>query len=263
MGNWSWDFGDGNTSTLQHPSHMYSQPGEYQVSLVVHNEFGCGDDITRLNYITVLAPDAAFTGDSLLACGPPLTVNFTPVTTSGQHTWEFGDGLSSNNPQPSHNYQQFGNFSITHIVTDAKGCKDTALRNNYINIGVNTLSAYSSDSSLCVGDSVYFFTNASRASQVTWSFGTGDSSTLLNPGYRYTQPGVYNVDIYITDPSGCDVSTSIPIEVFLRPTINFGIVDTNVSCSAPFTVNSPIRLPMAFHPQLEFWRYRLVDASIS
>ena len=236
MAQWSWDFGDGNTSTLQHPTHVYTQPGDYQVSLVVQNQYGCGDDFTRLNYITVMAPDAQFTGDPLLACGPPLGVNFTPVSTAGQHQWLFGDGQSGNVAQPGHSYQQYGNFSVTHIVTDGNGCRDTLIRNNYVNIGINTLSAYASDSTLCANDSVFFFTNASQSSEVIWSFGNGDSSTLLNPGYKYTQPGSYMVDVSITDPSGCDVALSVPIVVFPKPTVNFSVVDTTLSCNTPFTV---------------------------
>ena len=233
---WSWDFGDGNSSQQPHPTHVYDEPGTYQVSLVVQNQYGCGDDLTRSGYITVMAPDAGFTADPRLACGPPLEVNFSPTTPAGTHSWAFGNGQSSSNAQPTHTYQQVGNFTVRHIVTDSHGCRDTALRHQYINIGVNTLNVYASDSTLCQNDSVYFFTNATPASQVVWSFGNGDSSTLRNPGYRYTQPGTYQVQAFITDPSGCDINLSIPIEVFAYPTVDFGVADTNLSCELPFAV---------------------------
>jgi PKD repeat protein len=40
---WKWDFGDGQTSNLQHPSHSYAAPGNYNVSLIVTNMGGCAD----------------------------------------------------------------------------------------------------------------------------------------------------------------------------------------------------------------------------
>lgn len=54
---WSWTFGDGGTSTLQNPSHVYATAGTYTVTLVATNSCG-SDDFTRTNYITVTDPPA-------------------------------------------------------------------------------------------------------------------------------------------------------------------------------------------------------------
>ncbi|MEM9983646.1 MAG: PKD domain-containing protein, partial [Bacteroidota bacterium] len=234
---WDWDFGDGSVSNLPNPIHSYQTPGVYQVSLVVRTEHGCADDLTINGFITVNAPNAEFQGDTLLACGPPLPVTFTPSEPNGQHVWLFGDGGSSNQAQAQHTYQQFGNFSVSHVVIDGNGCRDTVRKQNYINIGINTLSIEANDSSLCEGDSVFFVTNASPLSQVTWSFGNGDSSQQLNPGYRYLTPGSFDVEAYVIDPGGCDITLSIPITVFPKPQIDFGVADTNLGCSLPFAVD--------------------------
>lgn len=53
---WSWIFGDGTTSTLQNPTHIYANPGVYNVSLSVENEYGNDEEI-KLNYIIVLNPN--------------------------------------------------------------------------------------------------------------------------------------------------------------------------------------------------------------
>ena len=232
---WFWDFGDGDTSRQQNPIHAYDQPGVYQVSLVVRNQYGCSDNLQKPGYIQVISPDASFFADQRLGCGPPLEVAFFPSNPVGQHFWDFGDGQTSTQPQPTHQYQQFGNFTVQHVVTQG-GCSDTATRVNYVNLGVNTVRVWASDSTLCEGDSLRFYTNAPSSSQIVWHFGNGDSSLQRNPSYRYLQPGFYQVRAEITDPNGCDFSLPIPIRVHPRPHVDFGLTDTNVSCQLPFQV---------------------------
>lgn len=234
---WKWDFGDGTISNQQHPTHSYPSPGVYQVSLVVRNQHQCGDDLILSNYITVSAPDADFTADPKLACGPPLTVNFTSQTSSGQHQWDFGNGHTSNQVDPSHAYQHFGSFTVRHIVADSLGCRDTVTKPQLINIGVNTLSIEADDSTLCEGDSIYFTTNAAANSTVVWDFGNGDSAAGHHPGYRYLTPGNYTATAHISDVSGCSVTLTLPIAVYDRPEVDFGVADTNIGCAVPFAVD--------------------------
>lgn len=234
---WKWDFGDGTVSNQQHPVHHYTDPGVYQVSLVVRNQHGCSDDLIQTNYLTVSAPDADFTADPKLACGPPLLVNFTSNTSSGQHSWSFGDGQTSTQINPAHPYQNFGSFTVSHIVEDTLGCRDTATKQQLINIGINTLSISADDSTICEGDSIYFFTNAASNSSVIWDFGNGDSAFTLNPGYRYLTPGTFTATAQISDVSGCSVTLTLPITVYDRPSVDFGVADTNLGCAVPFVVD--------------------------
>ncbi|MBN4062246.1 PKD domain-containing protein, partial [Bacteroidales bacterium AH-315-I05] len=44
---WNWDFGDGNSDTIQNPTHYYATNGSYFVTLVITNAFGCKDSITK------------------------------------------------------------------------------------------------------------------------------------------------------------------------------------------------------------------------
>ncbi|MEM7367214.1 MAG: PKD domain-containing protein [Bacteroidota bacterium] len=235
---WIWDFGDGNTSTDPNPIHSYEGVGEYPVSLQIQNQYGCSDDVIVQDMISIKAPDASFSGDDLLACGPPLVVNFTSLgDTAGTHTWEFGTGQSSSLIHPTHVFHQNGSFSVTHIVEDADGCRDTVTLSNYVNIGVNTLSIYAQDSSLCLGDTTFLFTNASTNSQVIWDFGDGDSTVGLTPYHIFDSAGVYSVTATISDQSGCLNTLSLPIEVFAYPSVDFTVQDTTLGCSVPFQVD--------------------------
>ncbi|RMG66968.1 MAG: PKD domain-containing protein, partial [Bacteroidetes bacterium] len=222
---WTWDFGDGATSTDQHPVHTFASPGVYPVSLVVENDAGCGDDELKTTYITVQAPDAAFWGDSLMSCGPPLPVQFVSVGGAGQHQWLFGDGGTAGIANPAHSYSSYGTYTVTHMVQDALGCRDTVVKPNYINIGVNTLSASASDSTVCKGDTIFFTTNASLGSTVTWDFDDGTTASGRSVFRKYPAGGQYDVQVSIDDPSGCQRDIVIPVEVFDYPVVDFTVAD--------------------------------------
>ncbi|MEO0898770.1 MAG: PKD domain-containing protein [Bacteroidota bacterium] len=235
---WKWDFGDGSISSTQNPVHAYSDQGNYPVSLEVENQFGCQDRVIRQAYIQVDAPNPSFQANNTLACGPPLVVDFTSTgTTNGTHFWDFGDGNTSTQVNPSHTYTQFGSFDVMHVVEDQAGCRDTLIRNNIVNIGVNTLNVWALDSTLCLGDSTFFKTNAPSNSQITWDFGNGDSSNVLNPYYIYPTHGSYTVTAHIADVSGCQVTLSIPIVVYPDPVIDFTTSNSRFGCDVPYTVD--------------------------
>ncbi|MEM7657540.1 MAG: PKD domain-containing protein, partial [Bacteroidota bacterium] len=234
---WQWDFGDGNLSTEPNPLHLYTSKGTFPVSLEVINQYGCSNTFTQQGLIQTNAPDPSFVGDELIACGAPLTVQFTSTgTIVGTHTWDFGDGSTANSLNPTHTFQSNGNFSIQHIVIDAEGCSDTLTRIDYVNLGLNTLGAYAEDSSFCQYDTMRLHSTAASNSTVVWDLGNGDTLVGLHPKYRYPQAGTYQVSAHISDPSGCERTIFIPIEVFAVPFADFTVADTTVGCEVPFQV---------------------------
>jgi PKD repeat protein len=123
---WLWDFGDGNTSTLQNPSHTYTVAGDYTVTLTATNAFGFDDEV-KLNYIAATAPPqnppvAAFVGAPTSGYAP-LTVNFTDQSTENPTSWlwNFGDGNTSTAQNPSHVYADLGTYTVTLTATNAYG----------------------------------------------------------------------------------------------------------------------------------------------
>ncbi|MBD0324113.1 MAG: PKD domain-containing protein, partial [Aldersonia sp.] len=96
---WSWNFGDGSSSTAQNPSRVYSSPGTYTVTLTASNAGG-SSVATKAGYVTVTAPVPAapvanFTADRTSG-NAPLTVTFTDTSTGNPTTWwwYFGDGTA-------------------------------------------------------------------------------------------------------------------------------------------------------------------------
>lgn len=131
-----WYFGDGDSSTLQNPSHNYLLAGSYTVRLVATNSSG-SDDSIKTNFITISnAPISVnFSGTPQFNCNAPMLVNFTDLSTPAASSWKwyFGDGDSSTLQNPSHNYLTTGNYSVRLIATNCNGSYETT-KTSYISI---------------------------------------------------------------------------------------------------------------------------------
>lgn len=132
---WSWNFGDSATSANQNPTHTYSTPGYYTVSLTVTGPGG-SDTETKNNYIQVNdQPPTAYFYASPTSGQKPLTVKFTS-TCSGivsSFSWNFGDGGTSAAQHPTHTYNRGGTFTVKLTATGAGG-SDTETKKNYITV---------------------------------------------------------------------------------------------------------------------------------
>jgi PKD repeat protein len=134
---WLWDFGDGGSSTLQSPSHVYAV-GTYDVKLTVTTADGT-DNENKVDFISVtpapVAPTAAFSGTPTSG-DAPLTVDFTDTSTPGTSAitswqWDFGDGETSTEANPSHVYNDPGTYSVSLTVTTDVG-EDSVSKSDYI-----------------------------------------------------------------------------------------------------------------------------------
>jgi len=127
--NYFWTFGDGTTSTEQNPSKRYEQPGVYSVSLKVTGPGG-ETILKRDNIITVFEmPDASFT--TVPRAPRPLKIPeekmncFVRYPQAGwSYEWDFGDGSTSREKDPVHQYKTPGSYAISLMVTSAEGCVD-------------------------------------------------------------------------------------------------------------------------------------------
>lgn len=120
---WSWSFGDRITSTIQDPTHTYTNTGLYTVTLMVNGPTG-SHVLTHTNAITVTPPPltADFEAKPLLGA-PPMTVTFTDSSSGppiDSWTWSFGDGVTSTLQHPSHIYTQTGSYSVSLQITAAE-----------------------------------------------------------------------------------------------------------------------------------------------
>jgi gliding motility-associated-like protein len=127
---WLWDFGDGNTSTAQSPTHQYLNAGSYNVILTITSTGGCTATLTLNNYVNVDPhPVAGFSASPQPTNILEATITFTDQSTGATSwQWNFGDvGNSTSTLQnPIFLFPDTGCYMVQQVVTDANSCTDTA-----------------------------------------------------------------------------------------------------------------------------------------
>jgi parallel beta-helix repeat protein len=233
--NWTWDFGDESTSTEQNPTHIYKSEGNYTVKLTVSNSLG-SDSEEKIGYITVgsavLAPETNF-GSNVTSGNAPLSVQFKDESTNSPTGWEwnFGDGKTSTEQNPSHTYETVGTYTVNLTATNYGGSNSTT-KTDYITVTSDTSAPVASFTPDANSGQVPFtvkFTDTStgKVSSWNWDFGDGSTSTDQNPTHTYVAAGSYTVTLTATGPGGSNTATSAkPITVsasLSSPNYNGGI----------------------------------------
>ncbi|MCB9186279.1 MAG: gliding motility-associated C-terminal domain-containing protein [Flavobacteriales bacterium] len=121
---WYWDFGDGMTSTLENPTHQYAAAGDYLVTAYFIG--GCQDD-TVIQTVSVYAPPTAdfLVSPEVITTRTDAQFNYTG-TGGSSFVWDFGNGVTSTDASPTHQYNADGFYTIALTATDANGCFDTS-----------------------------------------------------------------------------------------------------------------------------------------
>lgn len=243
---YNWDFGDGSTSTGPNPSHTFinttTNSQVFNVQLVATSPFGCVDSVNGI--VTVFPNPTASLSPSLSQGCQPLQVNFINGSTGGTvYDWNLGDGTtsSSSNASLTHTFTNSTNDTIhlqpTLIVVTDDGCADTALVD--VDVFKPVSAQFSVLDSGCHPLPVTFSNTSSNASQYSWDFGDGNSSTLANPSHTYqnlgTAPVVYTAELTAQTIEGCQADTSIDITVNHKPTASISPL-SSAGCE-PLTVS--------------------------
>ncbi len=200
---WSWNFGDGHESGERNPVHTYSEPGIYTVSLTV-SSLGSSDRLIRSGYVSVSQkPHAAFSGSSVSGCRP-LPVTFANKSTDvTSWAWDFGDGGTSSERNPTHVYETTGAFTVSLAVTGPCGRDTVTLSEEIVVIDPPVADLSALPLSGCAPLTVDFTDHSLQEVTVwEWEFGDGESSGDQNPVHTYTDPGVYEVSLSVTGRCG-------------------------------------------------------------
>ena len=227
---WLWDFGDvgsgtANTSTLQNPTHIFSAPGTYTVTLTVTDDntsLGrCSESVTRTIQI-LEKPQAGFTTTRNKYCLTntiAFTDNSSDISTGTglTYTWDFGDGGAgfsdlSDPSNPTHQYAAVGTYTVTLTVRSSNNCEDTFTRVLQVVDPDATISANGNNTGItvnCPPATVNFTAVPSAGADITeylWDFGDGNVAfNVQNPNHTYLFPGIYTVTVTLRSAAGCDV----------------------------------------------------------
>ncbi|HMO63278.1 MAG TPA: PKD domain-containing protein [Ferruginibacter sp.] len=215
----SWNFGDGTSAEVFSPVKQYNTAGNYTVTLIT--DYGACSD-TAVQQLTV-APKPVFSADITTACKAPLKVQFSSnLPADAGLFWDFGDGTTSLDANPSHIYQAAGNYTVMLI----SGCGDTALVTDYIKIQLPVIRFPGLPIERCLPYTHKYTTTVTSPVPIEsylWDFGNGATSTEVSPGTTFTQPGKYPLKLTVTTADGCIVSRTLPAAIVTghRPTADF------------------------------------------
>lgn len=232
---WEWDFGDSSPlNNTQNPGYTYTNAGTYIVSLIVSNNNGCKDTVTKSVIVHAL-PDADFSSSNV--CDGSF-LQFTSLSTISNpgiiqvSSWDFGDGSSGNNPNASHLYPAAGSYVVQLLNVSNFGCSDSVSKTSIIN--PNPVVSFSANDTIGCQPLCISFQNSSTVltgANVQWIWNIDDGTPLTDSqsvDHCYTNDSVntlkfFNVTLTVTSDSGC-VSTLTKnnyITVYPDPIANF------------------------------------------
>jgi len=208
---WYWDFGDGNVSLTQSPSHTYTAGGKCIVSLTASNASG-QSTCTKDRYITVTAaPVANFAFYRVNGViGAETTAEFRDHSTNTptSWSWNFGDGNTSTAQNPTHTYTAAGTYNVSLTATNASGSSSPYTKTGLVVI-VPIKANFSASPRFGTPGLVVNFTDQSAGTPTswTWHFGDGNTSTAQNPSHTYNSANYYSPSLTVQNASGQDTVT--------------------------------------------------------
>ncbi len=183
--------------------------------------FGCSKDTPAPAAPTPIA-DFSYTGANVTA---PAIVQFTNNSTNAtSYTWDFGDGSTSTNANPSHNYAAGGVFSVKLTATGAGGSNTITKSVTLISAVPPSVNFSFTGDNKEANDTVTFNNTTSNATSYSWDFGDGTNSTVANPVHIYTSGGTYTVTLSATG-SGGNGSKASSVIVYNPTQLKFRVID--------------------------------------
>ena len=236
---YSWNFGDGGSSSLREPVHAYNNAGQYSLSLTLTD--GCGNDTTMYQTVIIsntipINPDVYIENVPDEVCvNESFTYNINGAWNiqqeGGTFDWDFGDGSGSDTRTGYHSYAISGTYTVSCTITNACG-NDTTLYLTVIagtNIPPGNINAFTIQNQFCPGDDILLLTYPySPTNNVVWDMGNGEnvissdtfalnveqtSMVFHQSTYAYNDPGIYNVQVAVTNGCGLTVTEDIVLTV--------------------------------------------------
>src|SRR6056297_694668 len=210
---YQWSFGDGNTSTQMFPgAHTYDTWGTYTIDLsVVNNDFNCADNSSESITIDPPMVTAEFNIDDTAGCVPH-TVTFTAEASqypddNYDYLWDFGDGTSSTEQQPTYTFDSAATYPITLTVVGDNGAVNAA---GSVKVYPLPEVSFTMEPRLLMipGDQTQCYNLTQYASEYLWDFGDGSTSTDKNPAHYYSTEGQYTVSLTATSAFGCQATAT-------------------------------------------------------
>ncbi|SDG20880.1 PKD domain-containing protein [Chitinophaga filiformis] len=246
---WSWDFGNGQSSTQQNPTVVYNNLGTYNIRLTATSTAGCSSKVEQ--EVNLSRPRVDINANIPEGC-VGITTRFTSYITPGDSIvsseWDFGDGSpKSTEVTPSHTYTSDGTYTVTLNYTTKNGCKGSVslASANAIRVYKQPKPDFSSPEApqICGNNTVHFDAITDVGNKWTWDFGdnTGDVSSSKSTTHSYKKPGTYTVTLSVSNYTcASEKVTKVAYITAVNPFPRFSLqrIDCNNRTEMRFNDNS-------------------------
>lgn len=230
-----WNMGDGTIySDSTSITYNYSNQGIYDIVITAWDM--CGNDTSifeTFHFITDNSTASAYAPEDTTLCTvPPFSISFSSTGTNPDQLWDFGDGSTSTDANPTHLFADSGSYVVTYIAIDPNTCnvRDTAT----FNVTLIEAEHFSADLNFnppppCSSDSmlVEMAFNGTAADSVVWNMGNGDVFSTFDLSYYYTEGGNYSVSMTAYDFT-CNISETFTESVLFVKSVASEVIIPNV-----------------------------------
>ena len=195
---WNWDFGDGGGSSSQNPMHTFQEPGTKRVTLISEDNNECKDTVVK-DIVYLPVPQLVVVEPTTFVGCLPAEIFFnnlsTPIDSTYDIFWDLGDGNTSDEISPTHNYLESGTYSVSVDITSPIGCTVSKEFPNWIRVLDAPVAdfTYSPLEPTILNREVRFFDNSIGAGAYQWNFGGVGNSFMKDPTFFFPDSGVYDV----------------------------------------------------------------------
>lgn len=235
---YQWFFGDGDTSTVFEPTHVYDSAGVFDVMLVVNDTATCNLADTLVLPIRVLA-DTSYNLASVLRCDSSLVqIGLPPAAGNGfSYTWTPKGTLTDTSVS---NPYAFPDSTTMYTLLLSNGvCTDTLYQT--VQVSVDLAVDFSTPSLPCNTGTVQFQPTGNYQPSTTylWSFGDGSTDTAFAPSHTYATAGNYTVTLFTADSLSCNGgdTNSAVLTIFVDSTLTLAQQDICINDSVAIGVN--------------------------
>ncbi len=219
---WFWEFGDGFTSTEQNPLHTYSDFGAYNVTLtIISDPSQCISTSWKMVYVgdTIFPPECQASWWAYADSNSMYSMQFQDLSIAAggisSWDWSFGDGTYSSEQFPVHTYQSGGYYEVCLTISDSSGsCQDTYCAEIYVGEWNPDCEAYfyyypadTMGGGWNMNNIQFIDASIGDPNSWFWEFGDGQTSTEQNPTHYFSELGVYQVCLTITNDGDSCIST--------------------------------------------------------
>ncbi len=231
---WLWNFGDGDTSRLQNPRHIYNRAGSYTVSLTVttFDPSNNTDTIEKQDYILVVKPPVpdfewtprlALAGQRLQFNGLLSEAGSEPITA---YAWDFDGNPDTVNdvrtgPTPTYTFTAPGTYTVLLKVSTPSRTKSVT-KNVVVDLAPVAEFSATPQTGITLDD-IQFTAGAQNPAadpvlRYLWNFGDGTTSSAQNPTHRYAAEGTYKVRLTLYFRHSASLPADADLSVFKEKT---------------------------------------------